>query len=192
MEDDKLVSSIVKHSYIDISKLGDELAKYISMNLGEKVEYQPNAEMYAKHSIPFSDHNWDLNIIINYFLLVKSSKKQDFYKRGYNKDLSDMEESGDCLALCQSIPLENHPLDDKKFFRYERDANGRVVNSDFKALPFYCVGKDGKLKRVYENFGNMYDVIDLIIQGRVQLEMNEVKTSFDEACKQYQKRKSGE
>lgn len=190
-EKDKLNEAIVRHSYIDISKLGPELAKYISLNMGEKYEYQPNALMYAKHSIPYSDHNWDENIIINYFLIIKEREKRDSYKREYNKDLSDIEENNNGIILCESIRQENR-WDENPYFRYRDDANGRSVYRDFRCLPFYCLGKDGKLKRVYENFGNMYDVIDLIIQKRVQLEETEITSSMDDAIKQYVKKKSEE
>lgn len=188
---DELNKMIVKHSYIDIGKLGPELAKYISLTLGEEYEYQPNALMYAKHSIPYSDHDWDENIVINYFLIIKSSEKKSSYKRGYNKDLKDIEENGNGVILCESICTENR-WDSKNYFRYRDDANGRSVSSNFRNLPFYCIDEEGKLKRVYENFGNMYDVIDLIIQGRVQLEMSEVKTSMDTAVKKYYKKKDEE
>lgn len=188
-EKQNLNSVIVRHSYIDIRQLGPEIAKYISFNKGVLFEFQPDVVMYARHSIPYRDHVSDEDIAINYFLIVKSSEKKDSYSRDYNKDLSDLVRNGSGLVLYNSSKANGRP-GDKLYFNYLDDANGEHVPRDFRRLPFYYIDDEGALKRVYENFGNMYDVIDLIIQKRIQLEMTEIKTSYDTALKKYFKKKN--
>ena len=185
---ESLNSVIVRHSYIDIRQLGPELAKYISLNKNTLFEFQPDAVMYAKHRVPYRDYNCDEDIAINYFLIVKSSEKKESYRREYNKDLSDLVSDGSCLVIYESDKTRVD-LGDKKYFNYSDDANGEHVPRDFKRLPFYYIDDNDELKRVYDNFGNMYDIIDIIIQKRIQLEMTEIKSSFDIAIKQYSKKR---
>lgn len=188
---ENLNSVIVRHSYIDIRQLGPEIAKYISFNKGVLYEFQPDAVMYSRHSIRSRDDVRDEDIAINYFLIIKNSDKKESYRRDYNKDLSDLVKSGSCLVLCNSSKTQLE-LSKKNYYNYPDDANGEHVPRDFRRLPFYYMDSNGDLKRVYENFGNMYDIIDLIIQKRIQLEMTEIKSSYDTAIKKYFKKKVGE
>lgn len=178
---------IVDNSYIDLSILGPTLAKYISMTTGEDYVFQPDAVMYAVHSVSDGEQETDMHIAIHYILLIKEKAQREGYIRGYNQDLSDIETSQDGIILFKSNKDKNVNFEEYNF-TYPNDINGRSVDSETRKFPFYYLDKDGELQQTYENLGLMYSIIDLIIQRRINLEMTEYEDAVDEAVRIYTKK----
>lgn len=184
--DKNIKALIVEHSYVDLSILGPYIAKYITMTTGEEYIFQPNAVMYSVHRIKDGETESDAHIAMHYILLIKASAKKDEYIRGYNKDLSDIEESKDGIILFKSNAERNLNYGEQSF-TYPNDINGRPVDSTTRKLPFYYLDEHGELCQSYENLGFMYSIIDSMIEKRIELEMTEVETSLVSAVREYVK-----
>lgn len=186
--DKNIKRMIADDSYIDLSVIGPQLAKFITIVTGEKYVFQPDAVMYAVHRIKVGKKTRDEHIAMHYILLIKESAKQDKYIRDYNKDLSDIEERNDGIILYQSNKVRNQNYGEQ-IFTYPNDKNGNPVTQKTRKFPFYYIDREGELQQSYDNLGLMYSIIDEIIEKRVELEMTEVDDSIYEAVKQFVKTK---
>lgn len=191
--DKNIKELIAELSYVDLSVLGPYIAKFISVTTGEDYVFQPNAVMYSTRSCIVDGVRLKKPVAVHYILLIKSSAMKDEYLRGLDKDLSDIEASGNGIILFKSNEQEEIDYE-KMTFTYPRDLNGHEVSSDTRKFPFYYLDDNKELHQSYENLGFMYSIIDNLIQDRIYMEMIEVERALrfavegNEKFKEYIKR----
>lgn len=182
--DKNIKEQIADNSYVDLSIMGPFIAKYISVTTGIDYEFQPNAVMYSTRSVEVDGKTIKKPVAVHYILLIKASAKKDEYLRGHDKDLSDIESSGDGIILFKSNEQDEIDYEDMTF-TYPCDLHGHEVDSDTRSFPFYYLGEDRELHQSYDNLGYMYSIIDNLVEKRIELEMTEVEQSLISAAKEY-------
>lgn len=182
--DKNIKEQIADNSYVDLSIMGPFIANYISVTTGEDYVFQPNAVMYTTRSLEVDGKTIKKPVAVHYILLIKASAMKEEYLRGLDKDLSDIEASGNGIILFKSNEQDEIDYEDMTF-TYPCDIQGHGVDSSTRSFPFYYLGEDRELYQSYDNLGFMYSIIDNLIEKRIELEMTEVEQSLILAAKEY-------